>query len=83
VYAGSVPYLMLAGALVAGWQMARALLVAEQQLPTAQGEDAAFLRAKIATARFFADHVLSSLPGRRDAIVQGADALAAMPLQAY
>jgi hypothetical protein len=28
VFAGSVPYLMLAGNLVAGWQMARALLVA-------------------------------------------------------
>ncbi|WP_298234279.1 acyl-CoA dehydrogenase [uncultured Azohydromonas sp.] len=83
VYAGSVPYLMLAGALVAGWQMARALLVAEAGLPSAQGEDAAFLRAKIATARFFADHVLGALPGRRDAIVQGADALAAMPLEAY
>ena len=83
VYAGSVPYLMLSGALVAGWQMARALLVAEQKLASAQGEDAAFLQAKIATARFFADHVLATLPGRRDAIVQGADALAAMPLDAY
>ena len=32
VFAGSVPYLMLGGNLVAGWQMARALLVAEQRL---------------------------------------------------
>jgi hypothetical protein len=32
VFAGSVPYLMLAGNVVAGWQMARALLVAEQAL---------------------------------------------------
>ena len=31
VFAGSVPYLMLAGNLMAGWQMARALLVAEEQ----------------------------------------------------
>ncbi len=29
VFAGSVPYLMLAGNLVAGWQLARSLLVAE------------------------------------------------------
>jgi hypothetical protein len=72
---------MLAGALVAGWQMARALLVAEGKLKS--GEDVEFMRAKIATARFFADHVLATLPGRRDAIVQGADALAAMPLEAY
>ena len=32
VFAGSVPYLMLAGNLMAGWQMARALLVAEERL---------------------------------------------------
>ena len=32
VFAGTVPYLMLAGNLVAGWQMARALLVAEDRV---------------------------------------------------
>src|SRR4051812_30734378 len=32
VFAGSVPYLMLAGTVVAGWQMARALIVAEDRL---------------------------------------------------
>ena len=31
VFAGSVPYLMLAGNLMAGWQLARALLVAQEQ----------------------------------------------------
>jgi hypothetical protein len=56
VFAGSVPYLMLAGNLVAGWQLARSLLVAEDQL--APGQDAAFMRAKITTARFYADHIL-------------------------
>ena len=48
VFAGSVPYLMLAGNLMAGWQMARALLVAESKL--AGGQDAEFMKAKIATA---------------------------------
>ena len=43
VFAGSVPYLMLGGNLVAGWQMARALLVAEQRL--AAGEDTGFMSA--------------------------------------
>ena len=56
VYAGSVPYMMLAGNLVAGWQMARALLVAEERL--AAGDDPAFMQAKINTARFYADHIL-------------------------
>ena len=42
VFAGSVPYLMLAGNLMAGWQMARALLVAQEQI--AEGNDVAFMQ---------------------------------------
>ncbi len=82
VFAGSVPYLMLAGNLVAGWQLARALLVAERQLAEGRG-DAAFLQAKIATARFYADHILSRAPGVRDAIVEGADSVNALALEAF
>jgi 3-(methylthio)propanoyl-CoA dehydrogenase len=72
VYAGAVPYLMLAGNLLAGWQLARSLLAAERTL--ASGEDAAFMRDKIALARFYADHVLTRVPGLRDSIVEGAAA---------
>src|SRR3954464_5364593 len=78
VFAGSVPYLMLAGNLVAGWQMARALMVAEDLLQ--KGQDAAFMGAKIATARFYGDHILSRVPGLRDAIVEGADSVTALPM---
>jgi hypothetical protein len=81
VFAGSVPYLMLAGNLVAGWQMARALMVAEDLLP--KGQDSAFLQAKIATARFYADHILAKAPGLRDSIVEGADSVTALPLEAF
>jgi hypothetical protein len=81
VFAGSVPYLMLGGNLVAGWQMARALLAAERKL--AAGEDADFMRAKIATARFYADHILSRAPGLRDAIVEGSAGVTEMALAAY
>lgn len=81
VFAGSVPYLMLAGNLVAGWQLARSLLVAEDLLQ--KGQDADFMRAKIATARFYADHILSRAPGQRDAIVEGADSVTALPLEAF
>ena len=62
VFAGSVPYLMLAGNLMAGWQMARALLVAEDLLATGE-DDAPSCDAKIATARFYAEHMLSKAPG--------------------
>jgi hypothetical protein len=56
-FAGGVPYLMLAAIVVATWQMARALIAAEDRLE-AGGDDADFMRAKIATARFYAEHVL-------------------------
>ncbi len=81
VFAGSVPYLMLAGNLVAGWQMARALLVAEQKL--AAGQEVAFMQAKIVTARFYADHLLSRAPGMRDAIVEGAQSVTALALESF
>jgi hypothetical protein len=81
VFAGSVPYLMLAGNLMAGWQLARSLLVAEDLLT--RGEDKVFLEAKIATARFYADHILGKIPGMRDAIVEGADSVTALPLEAF
>ncbi|MEC5211473.1 alkylation response protein AidB-like acyl-CoA dehydrogenase [Polaromonas sp. CG_9.5] len=81
VFAGSVPYLMLAGNVVAGWQMARSLLVAQEQL--AQGVDTAFMQAKITTARFYADHLLTKVPGMRDSIVEGADSVNALALDAF
>ncbi len=81
VFAGSVPYLMLAGNLMAGWQMARALLVAQEQI--AAGNDVAFMQAKITTARFYADHLLSKAQGMRDSIIEGADCVTALALDAF
>ena len=81
VFSGSVPYLMLAGNLMAGWQLARSLLVAQDELKV--GNDAAFMQAKIITARFYADHLLSKAPGIRDSIVEGADSVTAMALESF
>ena len=80
-YAGSVPYLMLSGNLMAGWQMGRALLAAQDQM--AAGDDTEFMQAKIATCRFYADHILARVPGLRDGIVEGADSVTAMALEAF
>jgi hypothetical protein len=77
-YAGSVPYLMLAGNVIAGWQLGRAFLAAN-----AATHDAAFMQAKMATARFYADHILSKAPGVRDSIVEGAHSVTAMALDAF
>ena len=81
VFAGSVPYLMLAGNVMAGWQMARAMLVAQEQI--AAGTDVAFMQAKIITARFYADHMLTKAPGLRDSIVEGAECVTALALEAF
>lgn len=77
VFAGSVLYLKLAGVVLGGWQMARAALVAERKLKAGEG-DAKFYQAKIATARFFADHILSQAAGYRTAIVEGSAGVMAL-----
>jgi len=69
VFAGSVPYLKLAGIVLGGWQMGRALLAAQAR----RAEDPAFYDAKIGTARFFADHILTQAPGLAQSITEGAD----------
>jgi 3-(methylthio)propanoyl-CoA dehydrogenase len=80
-YAGSVNYLMLAGNLTAGWQMARSLLVAEREL--AKGNDVAFMRAKVITSRFYADHILTRAPSLRESIVAGEIGVNSMALDAF
>jgi len=77
VFAGSVTYLKLAGIVLGGWQMARAAIVAQCKLDAGEG-DAAFLRAKIGTARFFADHFLTQAPGLRASIIDGSAGVLAL-----
>jgi butyryl-CoA dehydrogenase len=77
VFAGSVLYLKLAGIVLGGWQMARAAVVAQQKLDANDG-DAGFYKAKIATARFFADHILSQSSGLRIAIIDGSAGVLAL-----
>ncbi|WP_276551574.1 acyl-CoA dehydrogenase [Sulfitobacter mediterraneus] len=75
-YGGSVPYLMLAGNLVSGWQMARALLAAQAEI--ASGNSTPFLKAKIATAHFYADHILVEAETQKSRITGGEDSLLAL-----
>ena len=74
-YAGSVPYLMLTANMVCGWQLARALLVAEGKLAAGVDSDdnygEKFYQAKVQVARFYADHILSKAPGVAHSIVAG------------
>jgi 3-(methylthio)propanoyl-CoA dehydrogenase len=65
VFAGSVPYLKLAGIVLGGWQMARAMLAAARK----RDEDPSFYNAKIATAQFYAEHVLPQAAALETSIV--------------
>jgi alkylation response protein AidB-like acyl-CoA dehydrogenase len=74
VSVGAVPLLKLFGIVSGGWQMLRSASIAQQRLaaPGGAGADSGFHRAKIATARFYADHVLSQAAGLAHSIVHGA-----------
>ncbi|MCG3190464.1 MAG: 3-methylmercaptopropionyl-CoA dehydrogenase [Burkholderiaceae bacterium] len=76
VAAGAVPLLELFGIVAGGWQLARAALAARKGLLQGSG-DPGFLRAKLLTARFYADHVLAQAPGLAETVVNGAAAVLA------
>jgi alkylation response protein AidB-like acyl-CoA dehydrogenase len=75
--AGAVPYLKLWGTVGGGWQMARAALVAKQRLD-ADGADHDFYRAKLGTARFYAEHVLPLAHAYRTEVVHGSTSVLAL-----
>ncbi|MBL8444633.1 MAG: acyl-CoA dehydrogenase C-terminal domain-containing protein [Zoogloeaceae bacterium] len=73
--AGSVPFLKLTGVVVGGWLMARAAGIAATRVGDSDGE---FYKAKLATAAYFAQHVMPEAGAYRDAIVNGAEAVLAL-----
>ncbi|WP_299451512.1 acyl-CoA dehydrogenase [uncultured Pigmentiphaga sp.] len=81
VYAGSVPYLMLAGYAHGGWQMARAALAAQRKI--AKGDVDDFYPAKLASARFYCAHLLPRVEALRREILHGATSTLAMPADAF
>jgi 3-(methylthio)propanoyl-CoA dehydrogenase len=77
VAAGSVYYLKLMGITTGGWMMARAAQAAARKLEAGEG-DVAYLRGKLLTARFYADHVLPQALGLSAITMRGADSVLAM-----
>lgn len=82
VFSGSVPYLKLAGVVLGGWQLARAALIAEKLNAAGEG-DSSFNQTKVATARFFADHILTTSFGLRSSIVEGAAGVMALSVDQF
>jgi acyl-CoA dehydrogenase len=75
VLTAAVPYLHLAVTVSGGWLMGRAALAAAGYLDKAEG-DQAFYRAKIATARFYADQMLPQAAAYGETVRAGDAALA-------
>jgi alkylation response protein AidB-like acyl-CoA dehydrogenase len=81
-FACSVPYLKLWGIVAGGWQMARAAQISAAHL-AAGDPDADFHRAKLTTARFYAEHVLSGASWLHHQIVHGSAAVMRLDDAAY
>jgi acyl-CoA dehydrogenase len=77
VAAGAVPFLQLFGVVAGGWQMGRAAHVAQTRLAAGDNLHPGFYRAKLATARFYADHVLPQAHGLAHAAMHGASSVLA------
>jgi len=75
VLTAAVPYLHLAVTVTGGWFMAQAALAAAGYLEKGEG-DQAFYRAKIATARFYADQLLPQAYSYAETVKAGDVALA-------
>jgi alkylation response protein AidB-like acyl-CoA dehydrogenase len=76
--AGATPYLRMFGITVGGWLLARQAVAAHERVVRGEG-DAAFLKAKIVTARFFAEQLLPAATALLGPVTRGAALLYAIP----
>ncbi|MEO5701655.1 MAG: acyl-CoA dehydrogenase [Casimicrobiaceae bacterium] len=81
-HAAAVTYLKLWGVLTGGWQLARAAHVAARLLDVGEG-DAAFLRAKIVTAQFYAANILPEAQALSRAVTDGAQHALALTAEQF
>jgi alkylation response protein AidB-like acyl-CoA dehydrogenase len=75
--AGATPYLRLFGTVAGGWLLAKGAAGAQRRLAEGAG-DAGFLRAKLATARFYAENVMHQAGGLAAQVITGADSTLAL-----
>jgi len=82
VAAVAVPYLKLFGTVAGGWMMARAALIALERRE-APGADREFLDAKLATTRFYLEHLLPQAAALARTVTAGAPSTLALDPAAY
>ncbi|MFM7068983.1 MAG: acyl-CoA dehydrogenase [Actinomycetes bacterium] len=73
--AGATPYLRVFGIVTGGWLLARLALAARSELESADASEAAWLNAKITSARFYAEQVLPQAAGLVPSVQAGSTAL--------
>jgi len=74
VTAGAVPYLRLLGLVAGGWAMGRAAAIAVGYRNSGD-DNSGFYRAKVLTARFFADHLLPETSSLAAVVTHGSSAI--------
>lgn len=80
-FACSVPYLRIWGVVAGGWQMGRAARVAAQRISAGDSDD--FYKAKIATAKFYATHVLTQSAWLKRQVVDGSGDVMLLPASQF
>lgn len=78
--AGSRPYLEMWGLLVGGWLLIRSAAVSASRASVGSER---FFQVKMATARFYADHLLTRVVGHLPAVTEGHEAVLGFDVTAF
>jgi hypothetical protein len=81
--AASTDYMHLFGLVALAYMWGRMAKVAQDKLAAGANGDAAFLKAKLVTARFFMERVLPETAAHLARISAGADAMMALEAEAF
>jgi hypothetical protein len=81
-FAGATAYLELFGNVAGGAMMTRAACAAWAGLESGDGNQD-FYKTKLATTRFYAEHVLPKCQGLAASITKGADSFLSLPEDAF
>jgi len=80
--AAAYPYMTLMGVVTLGWMWLRMARASAAAIAAGQG-DRAFHEAKLVTARFYAERILPDAGALRRKIEGGAEAVMALPIEAF
>jgi len=80
--AAAYPLMTMMGIVAIGWMWLKMARAAQAQIDAGEG-DKAFLEAKLITARFYAERVLPDAGALRRKLEGGAEAVMALPVEAF